>query len=159
MTAPPDDVGFLRRAIALAVASVDAGGGPFGAVVVHAGRVVGEGQNRVVPCCDPTAHAEIEALRQAATRLGTHELAGCVVYASAEPCPMCAAALHWARVERVVFAADRFLAARAGFDDEVLFRELARPPAERAVPARQALAEEGAAPFDAWAANPDRVPY
>jgi tRNA(Arg) A34 adenosine deaminase TadA len=154
-----EETAFLRRAIALACESVTAGGGPFGAVVVRDGRVVGEGRNRVVPACDPTAHAEIEALRRAAGELGTHDLTGCVVYASAEPCPMCAGALHWARVERVVYAAGRETAAAAGFDDERLFRELALPPAERAVPARQELAAEGRAPFEAWAAYPDRVPY
>jgi len=156
---PAQDEAFLRRAIELACASVAADGGPFGAVVVRDGRVIAEGRNRVVPECDPTAHAEIEALRAAAQELGTHELSGCTVYASAEPCPMCAAALHWARVDRVVFAAGRADAAAAGFDDEQLFHELAMAPAARAVPTTQALAAEGRAPFEAWLANPDRVPY
>jgi tRNA(Arg) A34 adenosine deaminase TadA len=159
MTASAEDERFLRRALELARASVEAGGGPFGAVVVRDGHVIAEGRNRVVPGCDPTAHAEIEALRAAAQALGTHELAGCVVFASAEPCPMCAAALHWARVARVVYAAGRADAAAAGFDDAQLFREIALDPAARAVPATQALAAEGRAPFDAWLANSDRVAY
>jgi tRNA(Arg) A34 adenosine deaminase TadA len=153
------DEALLRRAIALACESVDAGGGPFGAVVAREGRALAEGTNRVVQRCDPTAHAEIEALRAAARALGTHELAGCVVYASAEPCPMCAAALHWARVERVVFAAGRADAAAAGFDDARLFDELNLAPAKRIVVATQALASEGRAPFDAWRAKSDRVAY
>jgi len=155
----PEDHELLRRAIALARASVDAGGGPFGALVVRDGRVLAEGTNRVVLARDPTAHAEIVALRAAATELDTHELSGCVVYASAEPCPMCASALHWARVDRVVFSAGRADAAAAGFDDDVLFRELALPGAKRAVPTVQALPSEGLAPFDAWRAKPDRVAY
>lgn len=154
-----DDELHLRRAIALASESATAGGGPFGAVVVKDGAVVAEGANRVVLDRDPTAHAEVCAIRAASEALGTHELSGCVVYASAEPCPMCAAALHWARVDRVVFAASRTDAAAAGFDDEELYREIALPPAARAVPARQALAAEGRRPFEAWAKNGDRVPY
>ena len=150
---------FLRRAIELALASVDDGGGPFGAVIVRGGRVIAEGANRVVTAADPTAHAEIEAIRAAARALGTHDLAGCELYASAEPCPMCAGAIHWARLDRLFFAAAREDAARAGFDDAQLFRELALPPERRAVPALQALPGEGRAPFDAWRARGDRVPY
>ena len=150
---------LLRRAIALALRSVDAGGGPFGAVVAREGTVVAEGSNRVVLGRDPTAHAEIEAIRAAARALGTHELSGCTLYASAEPCPMCAAAAHWARVDRVVYAAGRADAAAAGFDDERIYHELALAPPDRSVPATQALREEGLAPFARWRESPDRVPY
>jgi len=150
---------FLRRAIELALASVEGGGGPFGAVVVRGGRVVAEGTNRVVLGRDPTAHAEVNAIRAAAAALGTHDLAGCELYASAEPCPMCAGAIHWARLDRLYFAAGRDDAARAGFDDAELYRELALPPAQRAVPALRALAAEGLAPFEAWRAKGDRAPY
>ena len=150
---------FLRRAIELARLSVEQGGGPFGALVARGGRVIAEGQNRVVAGADPTAHAEIAAIRAAAAALGTHDLSGCELYASAEPCPMCAGAIHWARLDGICFAAGREDAARAGFDDAQLFRELALPPEKRAVPARQALAAEGRAPFEAWRARADRVPY
>ncbi|MEM7309060.1 MAG: nucleoside deaminase [Planctomycetota bacterium] len=150
---------FLHRAIELARASVATGGGPFGAVVVRGGEVVAEGANRVVLGCDPTAHAEVEAIRNACRALGTHDLAGCELYASSEPCPMCAAAIHWARVDRLVYAASRDDAAAAGFDDELLFRDLGAPPEERRVPGRRALADEGRAVFDLWRAKADRVPY
>jgi tRNA(Arg) A34 adenosine deaminase TadA len=150
---------LLRRALELALLSVEAGGGPFGAVVARAGQVVAEGTNRVVAARDPTAHAELVALRAAAAALGSHDLSGCELYASAEPCPMCAGAAHWSRIDRVFFSASRDDAARAGFDDALLFRELALPPARRAVPAQRALAEEGLAPFEAWRSKGDRVPY
>ncbi len=161
---PSPDPSHLARAIALAEASVASGGGPFGAVVVRAGEVVGEASNRVVPDHDPTAHAEVGALRAAARRLGTHDLAGCEVYSSCEPCPMCLAALYWARVERVWYAATRADAAAAGFDDEHLYREVALPPERRELavsplPPGDAPTLDGAAPFRAWAAAEDRIPY
>ncbi|MEW6073882.1 MAG: nucleoside deaminase [Planctomycetota bacterium] len=154
-----DDAGFLREAIALAVASVGEGGGPFGAVIVREGRVVARAANRVVPAADPTAHAEILAIRAAARVLGTHDLSGCTLYASAEPCPMCHGAIHWARLARVVHAADHAAAAAAGFDDALLLGELRLPAAARARRFERLLAAEGAAPFAAWAAKADRVPY
>jgi tRNA(Arg) A34 adenosine deaminase TadA len=154
-----DDEGFLRQAIELATRSAAEGGGPFGALVVRRDVVIGTGNNRVVTTSDPTAHAEIVALRAAAGTLGTHLLDGCVVFTSCEPCPMCLAAAFWARVERVVYAADRHDAADAGFDDEALYQELAAPLAERRLPVVRLLADEGLGPFQAWAANPDRVPY
>lgn len=149
----------MRRAIALATESARAGGGPFGAVVVRDGAVLGEGTNRVTADGDPTAHAEVIALRAAAQHLGTHALVGCTVYASCEPCPMCLGALWWARVERVVFAATRDDAAAAGFDDAALYTELQRPLAERRLPLAPLLREEGLAAFQAWEANTDRQPY
>jgi len=150
---------LLRRALELALRSVATGGGPFGAVVARAGQVVAEGTNQVVTAGDPTAHAEIVALRAAAAALGSHDLSGCELYASAEPCPMCAGAVHWSRIHRVFFSASREDAARAGFDDALLFRELALPPAQRVVPARRALPDEGLVPFEAWRAKADRVSY
>lgn len=149
----------LREAIALARASVSNGGGPFGALVVRDGEVLGRGQNRVVRDGDPTAHAEVVALREAAARLGTHDLAGCEVYASCEPCPMCLAAAWWARVERIHYACTHVDAAAAGFDDALLYEELAKPPSARRLVMRQALRDEGLAAFEDWAAKPDRVPY
>ena len=150
---------LMQVALALAQASITAGGGPFGAVVVQAGRIVGKGTNQVVAQRDPTAHAEVLALRDAARALGTHDLAGCEVYTSCEPCPMCLGALHWARIARVHFACDRHDAAAAGFDDEAFWRELARPAGDRALPLVADGREQGLAVFRAWLANPDRVPY
>jgi guanine deaminase len=150
---------LLRQAIALAVESAGADGGPFGALVGRAEVVVATGTNRVTASGDPTAHAEIVAIRAAAVALGTHDLSGTTLYASTEPCPMCLAAAWWARVDAIVFAADRHAAARAGFDDAAIYAEVAAAHDARTIPCRQALAEEGEAPFRAWAANPDRRHY
>jgi tRNA(Arg) A34 adenosine deaminase TadA len=156
-----DDETFLRQAIDLAVDSAGTIGGPFGSLVVKDGEVVGTGNNQVVSTNDPTAHAEIVALRDATRRLGTHVLSGCVVYASCEPCPMCLAAAFWSRVERVVFAATRHDAAVAGFDDAALYDELAAAVGQgrRKLPVEQLVMVEALSPFEAWAANPDHVPY
>jgi tRNA(Arg) A34 adenosine deaminase TadA len=154
-----EDETLTRRAIELARTSVRAGGGPFGALVARDGRVVAEGANRVTLANDPTAHAEIEALRAACRALGTFQLAGCTVYASCEPCPMCLAALYWARVDRVVFAASRTDAAAAGFDDERLYVELGRAVADRELAMEQVLREDALATFDEWRAKGDRTDY
>ena len=153
------DAAHLREALRLAGESAAGGGGPFGAVVAREGEVLARGSNAVVESADPTAHAEIVALRGAARALGTHELRGCVLYTSCEPCPMCLGAAWWARVERVVYAAGRADAAAAGFDDEELYRELALPLDERSLRIERLLKEEGRAPFEAWLSNADRVPY
>lgn len=155
----PDRERFMHEALSLAVAAVASGGGPFGAVVVRGDQVIARGHNRVVLDRDPTAHAEIVALREAARRLGSHVLAGCEVFTSCEPCPMCLGALHWARVDRVWFSASRHDAAAAGFDDEALYVEIARPLAARALPIASLLPERGAEPFAAWRAFAGRVPY
>lgn len=153
------DAALLQRAIDLAVANVAAGGGPFGAVVVMGGRVVGEGTNRVTATCDPTAHAEIQAIRAACAELGRFALDGATLYASCEPCPMCLAASHWARLDRVVYAADRHDAAAAEFDDALLYAEIAKPNAARQRPLVHLRLPTARAPFDAWRAAADRVPY
>jgi tRNA(Arg) A34 adenosine deaminase TadA len=151
---------YLQRAIALAAENVRLRrGGPFGAVVVWAGEVVGEGVNLVTATPDPTAHAEIVALRQAALRRGTHLLSGCEVYTSCEPCPMCLAALYWARVDRVYYAATRADAASAGFDDEFLYEELALPLAERRLPLVQGHREDALKVFADWREDHAKVPY
>lgn len=154
-----DDDRFLRRAIGLAEASARGGGGPFGALVVEDGRVLAEAANAVTRSGDPTAHAEVEAIRAAARARGGHSLEGCTLYSSCEPCPMCFGAIHWARIERVVFAADRADAAGAGFDDQLLYEELERPMAERRTAFERRLASEGRAPFEAWRANARRTEY
>lgn len=149
----------LRRAIALAVENVARGGGPFGAVVVRDGAIVGEGTNRVTIDNDPSAHAEVVAIRDACRRLGTFRLDGAVVYSSCEPCPMCWSAIQWSRAARLCFAADQADAAQAGFDDAVFWREVAVPMAQRALPAGRLLAERGREPFLAWQAKADKTPY
>lgn len=153
------DERFLRHAVELAVGSAAGAGGPFGAVVVRDGEVLGEGTNLVTATCDPTAHAEVVAIRAACARLGTIELSGCDLYASSEPCPLCYAAAMWARVDRVLHAATRDAAAAAGFDDAEHYDQLALAPSARRVPLVHVPVEGAEAPFEVWAANPDRTPY
>ena len=159
MTASPDPE-HMRRAIALARDGVRTNqGGPFGAVVVRDGAVIGEGQNRVTSCADPTAHAEVVAIRAACHALGTHSLAGCELYASCEPCPMCLAALYWARIDRIWIACTRTDAEAIGFDDEHFYEELALPPKERELPMGHLLRDEGLEAFRDWEAKADKVRY
>jgi len=135
------DRDFLRQAIDLANRSVDEGGGPFGAVIVRKGLVIGRGNNRVTLDNDPTAHAEVQAIRDACRKEKDFSLSGSVLYASCEPCPMCMAAIYWARIERVVFAASGEDASHAGFDDRWIARELCQPYAERSLPVEQCTCE------------------
>jgi len=151
---------FMQRAIELAVDAVESkSGGPFGAVVVRDGLIVSEGQNRVTSTNDPTAHAEVEALRAAGRALGTFDLSGCELYTSCEPCPMCLAAAYWSRVEAIVYAGTRDDAAAAGFDDALFYKELERPISERRVSMTPFLQGEARRAFDAWEAQPDKQPY
>jgi tRNA(Arg) A34 adenosine deaminase TadA len=154
------DADFMRRAIALADERMRAGeGGPFGAVVVKDGRIAGEGWNRVVATQDPTAHAEVVAIRNACAELGTFDLSGATIYTSCEPCPMCLGAILWARLDRMCYAADRIDAAKIGFDDEAFYVEVAKPIDGRRLPTERILADEARAVFAAWFAKPDRVEY
>lgn len=153
------DRAFLARAIDLATRNVASGGGPFGAVVVTLDGRVFEGTNRVTADNDPTAHAEVSAIRAACRALGTFDLSGCVVYASCEPCPMCLASSLWARVSRVVFAADRHDAARAGFDDAAFYDYFGGRGDRSLMPVEHAVVASSSAPFEAWAANAGRVEY
>jgi tRNA(Arg) A34 adenosine deaminase TadA len=151
---------FMRRAIALAQEGMDRDqGGPFGSVVVSEGRVVGEGQNRVTSTNDPTAHAEVVAIRAACAALGRFDLSGCEIYASCEPCPMCLSAIYWARLDRIWYANARQDAARIGFDDALIYREVALPPDRRTLPMERLLAGEASATFDAWMRKADKVRY
>lgn len=150
---------LMRRAIDLAVANVADGGGPFGALVVRQGEVIAEGVNRVTADNDPTAHAEVAAIRAACARLGSFHLPGCEIYTSCEPCPMCLGAAYWARLDRVWYAAGRDTAGGAEFLDDHLYRELARPLDERQLPLVRLLAEEADRPFAAWREQEDRVDY
>ena len=154
------DERFLREAVRLSVDKMEAAeGGPFGAVVVREGRIVGTGWNRVTSANDPTAHAEIVAIRDACSRLGTFRLAGCELYASCEPCPMCLAAIYWSRIERLYYAATREAAAQAGFDDAWLYDEIVLAPDRRSLPAAQHLRHEALVAFQAWANKGDRIEY
>jgi guanine deaminase len=154
-----EDLTFMRRAIDLSLQCVASDEGPFGAVVVHNGRVVGEGVNRVVPTGDPTAHAEIVAIREACRTLGTHVLDGAVIYTSCEPCPMCLGAIWWARIAEIVYANDRRDAAAIGFDDDAIYREVAAPLDRRTLPIRRMSAAEALEAFRRWQAKADRVLY
>ena len=151
---------FMQRAIELAIENVRAGrGGPFGAVVVKDGRIIAEGANRVTTTNDPTAHAEIVAIREACRALGAFQLDGCEIYTSCQPCPMCLGAIYWARPARVYYACTEKDAADAGFDDSFIYRELDRPLAERAIPMLQLMREHSLKAFEVWKNTPDRIPY
>jgi tRNA(Arg) A34 adenosine deaminase TadA len=151
---------FLEEAIRLSREKMIAGeGGPFGAVIVRDGRIVGRGWNRVTSTDDPTAHAEIVAIRDACTHVQSFSLAGCEIYSSCEPCPLCLAAIYWAHLDRIHYAADCKDAAAAGFDDRAFYAEFAKPRADRRIPMDQALHEEARAVLREWAAKPDRIQY
>lgn len=159
MSGQPDPE-FLRRAIALATQNVQRGtGGPFGALIVRDGRIVGEGANSVTASLDPTAHAEVNAIRAAAKNLGAFILKGCQLYTSCEPCPMCLSAAHWARIDSVYYGASAADAARAGFDDLFLYEELRKEKSARTLRTEQLLASEALASFAAWIASPNRIDY
>ena len=150
----------MARAIQLSVESVHSGrGGPFGAVIVRNGEIIAEGVNRVTSSNDPTAHAEVVAIRQACAKLGTFELKDCELYTSCEPCPMCLGAIYWARLSRIHYANTAADAAAIGFDDSFIYNELQVTPAERRIPTQQMMREEALAAFRAWAEKPDKKPY
>ncbi|MBS1160968.1 MAG: Cytidine/deoxycytidylate deaminase, zinc-binding region [Proteobacteria bacterium] len=154
-----DDI-FLARAVELARLGSESGeGGPFGAVIVHDGKIVAEAWNRVVASHDPTAHAEIGAIRSACASLGHFHLAGCTLYASSEPCPMCLSAAYWARIERIVFANSRSEAAAIGFCDDELYQELNRHFSARSILMEHHPTPGALSPLESWVANPRHVPY
>ena len=154
------DEEFMAEAVELsAEALADNVGGPFGAVVVSNGTVIGRGRNRVLADKDPTAHAEMLAIKAACRSVGDHRLAGCVAYTTSEPCPMCMAALYWARVDRVFYANVRSEAAAIGFDDEWLYLELATHMDDRSLRMSRLSSDEARAVFDRWFAREDRIPY
>ena len=149
----------MRQAIALAVENVRNGGGPFGAVIVKDGKVVATGVNRVTLDNDPTAHAEVSAIRAACTRLGTFNLEGCVIYTSCEPCPMCLAAIYWAHIDKIYYGANQMDAAAVNFDDSFIYRELELIPENRHKPLENILHDEAQAPFNEWRDKCDKVEY
>ena len=151
---------FMRRAIELAQSGVDDGlGGPFGCVVVKDGEIIGEGCNQVTSTNDPTAHAEVVAVREACRNLGTFQLTGCDVYTSCEPCPMCLGAIYWARPSRIFMAGTREDAAAAGFDDDVFYSELEKPNDDRQLKMESLLREESQKVFERWMNKPDKIEY
>ena len=152
-------LGFMRQAIELSEENVRSGGGPFGAVIVRDGRVIATGTNGVTRLNDPTAHAEVTAIRKAARALGTCDLSGCEIYTSCEPCPMCLGAIYWARLDRMYYGNDKHDAARIGFDDAFIYRELSLKPADRKLKSAVLLPEEAIAAFETWEAKSDKVEY
>jgi tRNA(Arg) A34 adenosine deaminase TadA len=154
------DLRLLRRAVALSKEQMVANqGGPFGALVARGDEIVAEGWNRVTSANDPTAHAEIVAIRAACARLGRFELAGLALYSSCEPCPMCLAAIYWARLDRLVYANTREQAAAIGFDDAAFYAQLARPLGEQSLPSERIELPEARAVFELWRAKEDKIRY
>lgn len=150
----------MRRAIELSRQAINTNlGGPFGAVVVRGDLVVAEGFNRVTSSLDPTAHAEVTAIRAACTTLGTHQLTDCEIYTSCEPCPMCLGAIYWSGITRIYFANSRQDAAAAGFSDQFLYEEIPLPVEQRTVPSFRLLGNEAVRVFDEWRAKQDKIPY
>ncbi len=150
---------FMREAIALSEANVRAGGGPFGAVIVKDGVVVATGTNGVTRENDPTAHAEVTAIRNAAHALGTFDLSGCEIYTSCEPCPMCLGAIYWAHIDRMYFGNDKHDAKRIGFDDSFIYDELALPANKRRLQSCRMLEDEARRAFDQWTEKEDKIEY
>lgn len=151
---------WLDRAVELAAVNAATGaGGPFGAVIVRDGALIAEGANAVVRTADPTAHAEVVAIRNAAAALGTHDLKGCELFASCEPCPMCLGAILWARIDSVYFAATQADAAAAGFDDSLFYAQFRIPASERIVPMRRLTGADAGRPFAAWESYSGKVAY
>jgi guanine deaminase len=150
----------MRRAIELSLDMMRSGcGGPFGAVIVKDGKIVAEGFNQVISTNDPTAHAEVVAVRLACQALGTFDLTGCEIYTSCEPCPMCLSAIYWARLSRIYYANDRHDAAKIGFRDDFLYHEIPLPLDQRTIPIQPLLRAEGWAAFEEWDRKPDKIQY
>ena len=151
---------FMARAIELAIENVRSGhGGPFGAVIVKDDAIIAEGANSVTAANDPTAHAEILAIRRACAKLGVFQLDGFDLYTSCEPCPMCLGAIYWARPAHVYFAGTAADASKVGFDDSLIYREIPLPASERKIPMVQLMREEALEAFRAWERQPGKVPY
>ena len=151
---------YMQLAIDLAKENVKKGfGGPFGAVIVKNGEVIAQAANSVTSTNDPTAHAEVNVIRQACKKLNTFNLSGCEIYASCEPCPMCLSAIYWARIDKVYVAATKKDAAEAGFDDEFIYKELDLPENKRQLRTSELLMEEGQKPFIEWKQKADKITY
>lgn len=150
---------LMRKAIRLSEENIKAGGGPFGAVIARDGKIIATGVNRVTPDCDPTAHAEVSAIRAAAAKLGTFDLSGCEIYTSCEPCPMCLGAIYWAHLDRMYYGNDKDDAAKIGFDDAFIYKELELAPADRKLKSKELLPQEAIRAFETWSEKSDKVKY
>lgn len=155
-----DAAKFMKKAIRLSIANVEkANGGPFGAIVVKDGKVIARGVNKVTSTNDPTAHAEVVAIRKACKVLKTYQLTGCEIYTSCEPCPMCLAAIYWARPAKIFFAGSKEDAAAIDFDDKLIYEEIAKPIAERKIFTQQLLRDEALEAFRKWNESPNKIEY
>lgn len=150
---------LMRTAIELSVKNVAEGGGPFGAVIARDGEIVATGVNRVTDDHDPTAHAEVSAIRAACRKLGTFDLSGCEIYTSCEPCPMCLGAIYWAHLDRMYYGNDKHDAAGIGFDDAFIYEEIALKPEDRRLASSRLLPQEAIKAFEAWSLKEDKVEY
>ena len=153
------DKGFMREAIRLADESVSRGGGPFGAVIVKDGEIIAKSANSVTIDNDPTAHAEVNTIRQACRNLGTFDLSGCVIYTSCEPCPMCLGAIYWSHLDAVYYGNDRKDAAEIDFDDDFIYLEIDKPITDRSIPFTQLLKREALKTFKSWKNKEDKTLY
>lgn len=150
---------LMKRACQLAEESVKRGGGPFGAVIARNGEIISEGSNNVTIHNDPTAHAEVTAIRNATAKLGTYDLSGCEIFTSCEPCPMCLGAIYWAHIDKIYYGNDRKDAAQIGFDDDFIYSELSLEPNERKLPCEILIPQEAKNAFKMWTAKEDRTEY
>ena len=156
---PVENTRFMKRALELSEESMRLGGGPFGAVIVKDGKIIGEGMNRVVPLNDPTAHAEVVAIREACHKLATFDLSGAVVFASCEPCPMCLGAIYWARPKAIYYANTKADAAAIDFEDAFIYAEIERPISERQLFTQQLMRDEALIAFKKWKSSPLKTDY
>lgn len=154
-----NDRELMARAIKLSEESVRNGGGPFGAVIAKDGKLIAEASNSVTIDCDPTAHAEVSAIRKATKELGTFDLKGCVIYTSCEPCPMCLGAIYWARLDKILYANDRKDAAAIGFDDDFIYKEIELEPDKRNKPSEILMRDEASKAFRMWTEKSDKTEY
>ncbi|MFV0470178.1 MAG: nucleoside deaminase [Dysgonomonas sp.] len=153
------DAKFMRKAIILAEKSVEKGGGPFGAVIVKDGKIVAEGNNCVTLNNDPTAHAEVTAIRKACKKFKTFDLSGCVIYTSCEPCPMCLASIYWAHLDKIYYGCTKTDAKNIGFDDSFIYDEIALKPEKRSIPTKNILNAEALSAFRMWEDKEDKIHY
>ena len=154
-----DDEKFMQLAIDLSIDNVANGGGPFGAVIVRDGEIIATGTNRVTANCDPTAHAEVNAIRAACSKLGEFKLAGCTIYSSCEPCPMCLSALYWAGAERILYGNTKEDAKAIAFDDSFIYEQIALDHESRSIPCINFMRDKALKGFAAWSEKEDKIPY
>jgi Cytosine/adenosine deaminases len=150
---------FMQQAIKLSIENTKNGGGPFGAIIIKDGEIIATGVNRVTASCDPTAHAEVNAIRTAASKLGTFNLSGCEIYTSCEPCPMCLGAIYWSHLDKIYYANNKTDAQKIGFDDSFIYKEFKLKPSERKLPSESLLREEAIKAFEDWSEKKDKVKY